>query len=54
MWHNVALIRYNVSEDRINSIVMVERISEFRYSLLADYFHPDDGGGMFLQNVDSY
>jgi hypothetical protein len=39
MLRRVALVRIDVSGDS---------------SELADYCHPDDGGGMFFRNVSSY
>jgi hypothetical protein len=49
IWRLVALVSADVSEERIASIIKVERISE-----VADSCHPDDGGDTFLRNVGSY
>jgi hypothetical protein len=59
----VALVRNDVSEDRVASIVRVSIISELRTILavasycygcsqLTDSCHPDDGGNTFLRNVE--
>jgi hypothetical protein len=48
----VALVRTDDSEERITFIIRVEGISEVGTSKVM--FHPDDGGDMFLRNVDSY
>jgi hypothetical protein len=55
----VALIRTDVSEDRIASIFMVHEsvpIQELTTSLcnLLALVHPEDGGDTILQNVGSY
>jgi hypothetical protein len=46
MLRSVALIRPDVSEERISSIIRVTIIGE----LQADSFHLDDGGNTFLGN----
>jgi hypothetical protein len=55
---SVALVRADVSEERIASIIRVTRISELGITvniiLNALTFPPDDGGDMFLRNVVSY
>jgi hypothetical protein len=63
-WHRVALIRTDVSEDRISSIFRVHKsvsyesvpIQELTTSLcnLLALVHPEDGGDTILQNVGSY
>jgi hypothetical protein len=54
----VALVRTDVSEKRIASIIRVEGISEVGTMLkVISNFHPfhlDDGGDTFLRNVGSY
>jgi hypothetical protein len=44
MWRRVALVRTDVPEERIGSIIRVKIISE----------PPNDGGDTFLRNVSSY
>jgi hypothetical protein len=42
----------DVSEDEVASIIRAEEQDEFQAGfLLASFFHPDDGGDMFLRNV---
>jgi hypothetical protein len=53
MLRNVAVVRTNVSEKRIASIIRVTRIGE-RRTALAVTSHPDDGGTAFLRKVGSY
>jgi hypothetical protein len=48
MWLQVAVVRTDVSEERIASIIRVERISE-----LGTISHTDDGGDTFPRNVGS-
>jgi hypothetical protein len=52
MLRHVALVRTDVLEEHSASIIRVKRIGELR--MLADSFHPDDGGDMLLQNIGSY
>jgi hypothetical protein len=52
MWHRVAIIRTDVSEERIASIIRVTIISRQGTSTAA--CHLDDGGDMFLRIVCSY
>jgi hypothetical protein len=57
--HSVALVRINVSEECITSIIRVIRIVVLRLLLTAnvpgaDSCHPGDGGDTFLRNVGSY
>jgi hypothetical protein len=64
MWRRVDLVRTDVSEERVASIIKVKRISELgtlaancqllTLSLPCWFFHPDDGGDTFLGNVRSY
>jgi hypothetical protein len=62
MWRRVAIVRGNVSEGRIASIIRVKRISELGTVLAVTiltflarrFFHPDDRGNTFLRNVSSY
>jgi hypothetical protein len=62
MLRRVALVRTDVSEEHIVSIIRMTRIGELgtlavtsnRSTLLADSCHPDDGGDMYLRNVGSY
>jgi hypothetical protein len=67
MLRRVALVRTDVSEERIASIIRVTTIDELRtlpvtivLQLLATAntvptsFHPDDGGETFLREVSSY
>jgi hypothetical protein len=54
MLRHVALVRTEVSKESFASIFMVKIISELGKTLVTDYFHPDDGGDMFLTNVFSY
>jgi hypothetical protein len=70
MLRRVALVRTDVSEKRITSIIRVTRIGEPGTTLavasmalmllgkalfqLADSCHPDDGGDTFLRKVGSY
>jgi hypothetical protein len=49
----MALVGTDVSEERIASIFRAKGISELGTPLV-DTFHPDDGGGAFLQNIGSY
>jgi hypothetical protein len=50
----VALVRNDVSEERIASI-STKRICYLETkSAVADSFHPGDGGDTFLRNVGSY
>jgi hypothetical protein len=42
MGHNVDLVRTNMPEEHINSIIWVKK------NLLAESFDPDDGGDTFL------
>jgi hypothetical protein len=55
MWRPVDLDRTNVSEEYGPSIFRVERICELGTTLAdqqtAEFFHPADGGDMFLGNV---
>jgi hypothetical protein len=63
MLRRVAVVRTDVSEELIASIIMVTRINELgttlvvsnnRSTVLADSCHSDDGGHTFLRNVYSY
>jgi hypothetical protein len=63
MLSNVPLVRTDVSEERITSIIRVTRIGEQRASVasycqscswLADFYHPDDGGDTIPRNIGSY
>jgi hypothetical protein len=66
MLRRVALVRIDVAEGRIASIIRVKRLSELEKTLsvpsnkrtsrriLADSFHPGGGGDMFLRNVCPY
>jgi hypothetical protein len=51
-WHSVALVRTDVSEMRIASIIRAEWIREV-WTTLDDSFHPDGKGDTFLWNVGS-
>jgi hypothetical protein len=53
MLHRVALVKTDVSEELLTSIVRVTRIGELG-TTLADSCYPDDGGAKFLGNVGSY
>jgi hypothetical protein len=53
MLHREALVRTNVLEEYIASIIRVTRIGKLGALLLADSFHPDDGGNAILRNVGS-
>jgi hypothetical protein len=48
MFRRVALLRTDVSEERIATIISVERINELGKP---DFFHLDDEGDKFLRNV---
>jgi hypothetical protein len=57
----VALVRTDDSEERIASIIRVERIGELGTALAvtsnavpSSQFHPEDGGDRFLRNVGSH
>jgi hypothetical protein len=52
----VPLVRIDVSEVNIESIISLERISGLGTALrvITNSFNPDDGGDNFLQIVDSY
>jgi hypothetical protein len=57
----VALVRSDVSEEFITSIIMVKRIGKMDELLVAanavpnsDSFHPDNGGDKILRNVGPY
>jgi hypothetical protein len=58
----VTLVRTDVSEERIASIIKVTRIGELRTTLLTllklflahRFFHLHDGGDTFLPKVGSY
>jgi hypothetical protein len=68
MLRRVALVRTDVSEEIIASIIRVTRIGELgttlavtsnlctlrRNTTFTDICHPDDGGAKFLRNVGSY
>jgi hypothetical protein len=62
MPRGAALVRTDVSEELIASIIKVTRIDELGTALavtsnrstLVDACHHDDGGETFLQNVGSY
>jgi hypothetical protein len=69
IWRLATLVRTDVSEDRITSIIRVERIRELRTTLAITRnwllftanvvlsslsFDPDDGGDTSLLSVDSY
>jgi hypothetical protein len=60
MWRRVALVRTDVSEERIASIIGVERIGELGTTLAVTsnwstlQINPDDGVDTFLRNVGSY
>jgi hypothetical protein len=65
MIHRLALVRIDISEEPIASLIRGTRISKLgttltvsgnRRTLLRNTksCHPDDGGGMFLRNVGSY
>jgi hypothetical protein len=55
MLHHVALVRTDVSEKRSAPIIRVTRTGELGTMLdFTNSCHPDDGGAMFLQNVDFY
>jgi hypothetical protein len=52
---HVALVRTDISEESIASIIRVTKIGELATTLeLADSCHPDDRGDTFLRNVGSY
>jgi hypothetical protein len=56
----VDLVRTDVSEEHIASIIRVTRVGELGVTLavtsnqLANSFHPDSGGDTFRRNVGSY
>jgi hypothetical protein len=52
MLRRVSLVRTDVSEKPIASIITVTRIGEL--GTLIDFCHPGDGGVRFLRNVGSY
>jgi hypothetical protein len=68
MWHRMVLVRTDVSEEHIASIIRVTRIGQLGTTLvvtsnlstlrrgqkLADSCHPEGGGDTFLLNVGSY
>jgi hypothetical protein len=62
MLRRVDLVRTDISEERIVSIIRVTRIAEVGTTLavtssgstLAESCHHDDGRGTFLRNVGSY
>jgi hypothetical protein len=66
MLRRVALVRTDVSEERIASIIRVTRIGKLGATLavtnnrrtlrrnFTDSCHPDEGGTKFLRNVGSY
>jgi hypothetical protein len=65
MWRLMTVVRNDVSEEHIASIIKVKRGRELgtkllltscceRSSYLADSFHPDDGGDTFTRNVGTY
>jgi hypothetical protein len=69
MWHRVALVRTEVSEEHIAANITVKRFCELGTMLavtsnwstmrrittyLGESWHPDDGGATFLRNVGPY
>jgi hypothetical protein len=57
MFRHVALVRTDVLEERITSIIRMTRIGELGTALAitaASACYPDDGGVIFLQNIGSY
>jgi hypothetical protein len=52
MLRRMALVKTDVSEERIASIIKVTRIGELGTLVVTS--DPDDGGAKFLPNVGSY
>jgi hypothetical protein len=50
----VTFVRTDVSEDESVFLCSVHRLLIMANVVPFDSFHPDDGGGTFLSNVDSY
>jgi hypothetical protein len=55
MWRHLAPVRTAVSQERIASIIRVERIilNTAKFIPSSQIFYPDDGGDTFLRNVGS-
>jgi hypothetical protein len=56
MWWSVDIVWTDVSEERIASILRVEKSAATcsRWFLAPGFFYPEDGGDTFLRNVGSY
>jgi hypothetical protein len=50
----VVLVITDVSDERISSIIVVERISELETTLTVTTFYPDNGDDKCLRYVGSY
>jgi hypothetical protein len=54
MWLHVGLVRTNASQELVASIKLCFSYWLLIALLLASSFHPEDGGGRSVLNVDSY
>jgi hypothetical protein len=48
MRHHAALARTDVSEERVTSIIRVQRLCKLVTALAVRTFNPDDGGDVIL------